>query len=124
MIFVRCGVSATGRRFHGSADAAGGEALAVPVSPRPAGLPTPFSAPRPLCRFTVSLNFRAISAASVLWLGPRNDGGEAYPNSEIMMDTPEVARSCVVWRPPLCMVDIRYAYPAGELFVLTEDAYF
>jgi len=40
------------------------------------------------------------------------------------MDPPEVARGCVVRRPPLCMVEIRYAYPAGELFVLAEDAYF
>ena len=70
------------------------------------------------------LALAAIGLVTVLWLGPRNDSGEAYPNSEIMMDPPEVARTCVVRRPPLCMVDIRYAYPAGELFVLAEDAYF
>jgi hypothetical protein len=34
------------------------------------------------------------------------------------------SRGCVAQRGPRRTIDIQYAYPAAELFVLPEDAYF
>jgi hypothetical protein len=63
----------------------------------------------------------AIGIVTISWLGPHNDSGEAYSTSEVVMNAPAPG-GCVARR--LCTVDIRYAYPAAELFVLPEDAYF
>ena len=68
------------------------------------------------------LALAAIGIVTILWLGPRNDSGEAYSTSELAINAP--TRSCVGQRPGRCTVDIRYAYPAAELLVLPEDAYF
>jgi len=67
------------------------------------------------------LALAAIGIVTILWLGPRNDSGEAYSTSELAMNAP-AAGGCVGQRR--CTIDIRYAYPAAELFVLPEDALF
>jgi hypothetical protein len=69
------------------------------------------------------LALAAIGVATVLWLGPRNDSGEAYSTSELAMNAP-AAGGCAAQRSAHCTVDVRYAYPAAELFVVPEDAYF
>jgi hypothetical protein len=63
----------------------------------------------------------AIGIVAILWFGPHNDSGEASAISELNAPT---ARGCVVKQPARCTIDIRYAYPAAELFVLPEDVYF
>jgi hypothetical protein len=67
------------------------------------------------------LALAAIGIVTILWLGPRNDSGEAYSTSELAMNAPAL-RGCVPGAR--CTIDTRYAYPAAELFVLPEDAYF
>jgi hypothetical protein len=67
------------------------------------------------------LALAAVGVVTVLWLGPHNDSGEAYSASEVVMNGP-ARGGCVALRG--CTVDIRYAYPAAELAVLPEDAYF
>ena len=37
---------------------------------------------------------------------------------------PPATGGCVAQRSARCTIDLRYAYPAAELFVLPEDAYF
>jgi hypothetical protein len=69
------------------------------------------------------LALAAAGAVTILWLGPRNDSGEAYSTSELAMNAP-AAPGCGAQRGARCTIDIRYAYPAAELFVLPEDAYF
>ena len=68
------------------------------------------------------LALAAIGIVAILWLGPRKDSGEAYSTSELGMKAP--TRGCVDQRGARCTIDIRYAYPAAELFVLTDDANF
>jgi hypothetical protein len=34
------------------------------------------------------------------------------------------AQGCAGRRSPRCMIEIRYAYPAAELYVVPEDVYF
>ena len=65
----------------------------------------------------------AIDVVTMLWLGPHNDSGESYSNSEFAMNAPP-APGCVAHRGARCTIDIRYAYPAADLFVLSEDTYF
>jgi hypothetical protein len=67
------------------------------------------------------LALAAIGAVTVLWLGPHKDSGEAYSALEVVMKAP-AGGGCVAQRG--CTIDIRYAYPAAELVVLPEDAYF
>jgi hypothetical protein len=67
-----------------------------------------------------SLGLAAIGIVTLLWLGFRNDSGEAYSTSEFAMAT----RGCIVEQVARCTMDIRYAYPAAELLVLPEDVYF
>ena len=69
------------------------------------------------------LALAAIGIVTILWLGPRSDSGEAYSTSQLTMNAPTI-RGCVDQRGARCTIDIRYAYPAAELFVLTDDAYF
>jgi hypothetical protein len=69
------------------------------------------------------LALAAIGVVTMLWLGPRNDSGEIYPTSELAMNAP-ATRGCAVQPDGRCTIDTRYAYPAAELFVLPEDAYF
>jgi hypothetical protein len=64
----------------------------------------------------------AIGVVTILWLGLGNDSGEAYSSSELAMNAP--TRGCADQRGARCTIDIRYTYPAAELFVLPEDAYF
>jgi hypothetical protein len=68
------------------------------------------------------LALAAIGVITMLWLGPRNDSG-AYSTSEVGMNAP-ASRGCVADAGARCTIDVRYAYPAAELFVLPEDAYF
>jgi hypothetical protein len=65
----------------------------------------------------------AIGVVTMLWLGPHNDSSESYSNSELAMNAPSAA-GCVARRGARCTIDIRYAYPAADLFVLSEDTYF
>jgi hypothetical protein len=67
------------------------------------------------------LALAAIGIVTILWIGRPTDGGEAYSTSELA--TPATL-GCVARRDARCAIDIRYAYPAAELFVLPEDAYF
>jgi hypothetical protein len=69
------------------------------------------------------LALAAIGAVTILWLGLRNDGGEAYSTSGLAMNTPAGGGCAAQWSAH-CTVDIRYAYPAAELFVVPQDAYF
>ena len=69
------------------------------------------------------LALAAIGIVTMLWLGPRNDSGKAYSTSELAMNAAG-ARDCVAQPGARCTIDIRYAYPAAELLVLPEDAYF
>jgi len=69
------------------------------------------------------LALAAIGIVTIPWLGPHNDGGKADSISELAMNAP-ASRGCVAQRGPRCTIDIQYAYPAAELFVLPEDAYF
>lgn len=69
------------------------------------------------------LALAAIGIVTILWLGPRNDSGEAYSTSELAMNA-RTTRGCVAQPGARCTIDIRYAYPAAELFVLPDDAYF
>jgi hypothetical protein len=69
------------------------------------------------------LALAAIGVVTMLWLGPRNDRGVAYSTSELAMNA-SAARGCITQRGARCAIDIRYAYPAAELLVLPEDAYF
>lgn len=69
------------------------------------------------------LALAAIGVVAMLWLGPHNGSGESHSNSEFAMNAPP-APGCVAHRGARCTIDIRYAYPAADLFVLSEDAYF
>jgi hypothetical protein len=68
------------------------------------------------------LALAAIGVVTILWLGPGNDSGETSSTSELAMNAP--TRSCVGQRSARCTIDIRYAYPAAELLVVPEEAYF
>lgn len=74
-----------------------------------------------LARFKL-LALAAIGFVTILWLGPDNDSGETNSTSELAMNLP--TRSCVGQRGARCTIDVRYAYPAADVFVLLEDAYF
>jgi hypothetical protein len=69
------------------------------------------------------LALAAIGAVTILWLWPRSDSGEAYSPTELAMNT-SAAGGCAAQRSAHCTVEIRYAYPAAELFVIPDDAYF
>jgi hypothetical protein len=69
------------------------------------------------------LALAVIGVATILWLGPRNDSGEPYSTSELVMNAP-ATRGCVAERAGRCTFDVLYAYPAADIFVLPEDAYF
>lgn len=66
------------------------------------------------------LALAAIVMFTILWLGFRNDSGEAYSTSEFAMAT----GGCGAPRAARCAGDILHAYPAAELLVLPEDVYF
>jgi hypothetical protein len=68
------------------------------------------------------LALAAIGIVTMLWLGPHNDSREAYSNSELATNAP--ATGCIAQRAGRCTVDVRYAYRAADLLVLSEDAYF
>lgn len=68
------------------------------------------------------LALAAIGFVTILWLGPGNDSGEINSTSELAMNAP--TRGCVGQRGARCTIDIRYAYPAAELFVVPEEAWF
>ena len=65
----------------------------------------------------------AVGIVTILWLGPRNDNGEAYSASDLAMNAPATG-ACVAQPGARCTIDIRYAHPAAKLFVLPDDAYF
>jgi hypothetical protein len=69
------------------------------------------------------LALAAVGIVTILWLGPRGDSGKADTISELAMNAPATG-GCVAQRSARCTIDLRYAYPAAELFVLPEDAYF
>lgn len=57
--------------------------------------------------------------AAFVWLAPSDDGGA----STIAQQASTGAPGCGA-QSGRCMVDIRYARPAADLSVLTEDVYF
>jgi hypothetical protein len=65
----------------------------------------------------------AAGIVTLLWLGPSNDSGETYSTSEVAINA-SAERGCVAQHGTRCNVDVRYAFPAAELFVLPEDVYF
>jgi hypothetical protein len=69
------------------------------------------------------LALAAIGIFTMLWLGPHRDSAKAYSTSDLAMDAP-APRGCVAQRVAGCTVDVRYAYPAAELSVLPDDAFF
>ena len=73
-----------------------------------------------------SLVFASIGFVSIAWLGLSGDssGGAFVPATELAMQDPAVDHGCVGRRSTPCTTDIRYAYPAADLYVLPEDVYF
>lgn len=69
------------------------------------------------------LALAAIGIVTMLWLGPHSDIAEVSSTSDLAMDAP-TPRGCVARRGTGCTIDIRYAYPAAELLILPDDAYF
>lgn len=53
---------------------------------------------------------------------PRDSGREDLPDGiELAMHDPV---TCGASHSPRCMIDIRYAYPAVDLYVVPDDFYF
>jgi hypothetical protein len=68
------------------------------------------------------LALAVIVMVAMVWLSPRDDS-VAFSTSELAVNAPGT-HGCVGQPSARCTIDIRYAYPAAELFVLPEDAYF
>jgi hypothetical protein len=73
-----------------------------------------------------SLVFGAIGLISMMmiWLGPSGDTSTFSPGSEFAMQDAGIGPACSGHHPSRCTFDIRYAYPAAELYVVPEDVYF
>jgi hypothetical protein len=66
-----------------------------------------------------SLVVLSIVLAAIAWLGPHNDSGSVGLAQQASASAPGCGT-------PLgrCMVDVRYAYPAADLSIISDDAYF
>ena len=65
----------------------------------------------------------AVGILPVLWVWACTDGGGTLTTAEIAMNAP-AARGCADQQTARCTIGIEYAYPAADLLVLPEDAYF
>ena len=70
-----------------------------------------------------SLAIAAFVFVTMLWIGLHNGSDKSYLTSELMMNAAPT-RGCVAQRDGLCTLDIWYYYPAADLFVRSEEAYF
>jgi hypothetical protein len=65
----------------------------------------------------------AIGLILMIWLGPL--GGIAPTRlSELAMHEPAPARDCASQLTTRCTIEVKYAYPAAELYVAPDDSYF
>jgi hypothetical protein len=73
-----------------------------------------------------SLVFASIGFVSIAWLGLSGDSsrGAFVPATELAMQDPAVDHGCVERRSTRCTTEIRYAYPAADLYVVPEEIYF
>jgi hypothetical protein len=63
-----------------------------------------------------SLVVVSVVLAAIAWLGRHSDSGTVdYPQQ-----VSAIATGCGA--PSRCMVDVRYAYPAADLSVISDDA--
>jgi hypothetical protein len=63
-----------------------------------------------------------VALASFVWLGPTRDSdADLTAGTEFAMND---ASTCARHHSPRCMIDVRYAYPAADLYVVPEDFYF
>jgi hypothetical protein len=60
----------------------------------------------------------SIVLAAIAWLGRHNDSGSVDHPQQVSAIAPGCGRR------GRCMVDVRYAYPAADLSVISNDAYF
>ena len=68
-----------------------------------------------------SLVVVSIVLAAIAWLGPHNDSGSG--SVDLAQQASAIAPGCGT-PSGRCMVDVRYAYPAADLSVISDDAYF
>jgi hypothetical protein len=66
-----------------------------------------------------SLAMLVIGLAAMVSLGPRNDSGSFDAAQQVSAIAPGCGTPS-----GRCMVDIRYTYPAADLSVSADDAYF
>ncbi|HLK83517.1 MAG TPA: hypothetical protein VKT99_18775 [Xanthobacteraceae bacterium] len=68
------------------------------------------------------LAFVSAGVALFSWLGPGGDSSkDVASGADFAMNDPG---ACAPHHSPRCMVDIRYAYPAADLSIMQEDAFF
>jgi hypothetical protein len=65
-----------------------------------------------------SLVVVSVVLVAIAWLSRHNDSGTA----DHLQQVSSIATGCGT--PSRCMVDVRYAYPAADLSVMSDDAYF
>jgi hypothetical protein len=65
-----------------------------------------------------SLVVVSVVLVAIAWLSRHNDSGTADRPQQVSA----IATGCGT--PGRCMVDVRYAYPAWDLSVISDDAYF
>jgi hypothetical protein len=65
-----------------------------------------------------SLVVVSVVLAAIAGLGRHNDSGTA----DHLQQVSSIATGCGT--PSRCMVDVRYAYPAADLSVMSDDGYF
>jgi hypothetical protein len=66
-----------------------------------------------------SLVVVSIVLAAIAWLGPHNDSGSV----DLAQQVSAIATGCGA-PSGRCMVDVRYTYPAADLSIVADDAYF
>jgi hypothetical protein len=66
-----------------------------------------------------SLAVLLIGLAAFVWLGPGSDSGSV----DLAQQVSAIAPGCGA-PSGRCLVDVRYTYPAADLSVVADDAYF
>lgn len=71
------------------------------------------------------LIFASIGLASLASLSANGDNlSTSAPGTEFAMQEPAFDRACAGRRSTRCLIDVRYAYPAADLYVVPQDIYF
>ena len=72
-----------------------------------------------------SMVFASIGFVSLAWLGPGGDSrGTLTSPTELAMPDTAFDQNCAARHSPRCLLDIRYAYPAADLYVVAPEVYF